>query len=174
VRNIVRAYVPAVPDPSLPPFPQIQDGEQSSKGIEAEVIANPVQGLNIVAGLSYNDSKYLKADSDVVNRRRGTASSPYAANWWISYRLPAGSLKGLGFGFGGNYAGDNKIINSKSVGVFTLPSYTVLNASVFYDHAKFRFAVKADNLTDKKYWIGYTTVNPQKLRSVVASISFKF
>jgi iron complex outermembrane receptor protein len=174
VHNIVRAYVPAVPDPSLPPFPQIQDGTQGSKGIEAEVVANPIQGLNIVAGFSYNDSKYLKADSDVVGRRPGTASSPYTANWWVSYRLPAGSLKGLGVGFGGNYASDNKIINSKSVGVFTLPSYAVLNASVFYDYAKFRFAVKADNLTDKKYWIGYTTVNPQKLRSVVASISFKF
>jgi len=174
VRNIVRAYVPAVPDPSLPPFPQIQDGEQSSRGIEAEVIANPIQGLNIVAGFSYNDSKYLKADSDVVDRRPGTASSPYTANWWVSYRLPSGPLKGLGAGFGGNYASDNKIINSKSVGVFTLPAYTVLNASIFYDYAKFRVAVKTDNLTDKKYWIGYTTMNPQKLRSVVASVSFKF
>lgn len=174
VRNIVRAYVPVVPDPSLPPFPQIQDGEQSSKGIEAEVIANPIQGLNIVAGFSYNDSKYTKADEDVAGRRPGTASSPYTANWWLSYRLPSGSLKGLGFGFGGNYASDNKIINSKSLGVFTLPAYTVLNASVFYDYAKLRFALKTDNLTDKKYWIGYTTMNPQKLRSVVASVSFKF
>jgi iron complex outermembrane receptor protein len=174
VRDIVRAYVPAVPDPSLPTFPQIQDGTQSSKGIEAEMVANPIQGLNIVAGFSYNDSKYLKADSDVVDRRPGTASSPYTANWWVSYRLPGGSLKGLGFGFGGNYASDNKIINSKSIGVFTLPAFTVLNASVFYDYAKFRVAVKADNLTDKKYWIGYSSINPQKLRSVVASISFKF
>jgi iron complex outermembrane receptor protein len=174
VRNIIRAYVPAVPDPSLPPFPQIQDGEQSSKGIEAEVVANPIQGLNIVAGFSYNDSKYTKADEDVAGRRPGTASSPYTANWWLSYRLPSGTLKGLGVGFGGNYAGDNKIINSKSLGVFTLPAYTVLNASVFYDYAKLRFAVKTDNLTDKKYWIGYTTMNPQKLRSVVASVSFKF
>jgi len=174
VRDIVRAYVPAVPDPSLPTFPQIQDGTQRSKGIEAEVVANPIPGLNIVAGFSYNDSKYLKADSDVVDRRPGTASSPYTANWWVSYRLPGGSLKGLGAGFGGNYASDNKVINSKSIGVFTLPSYAVLNASVFYDYAKFRFAVKADNLTDKKYWIGYSSINPQKLRSVVASISFKF
>ena len=174
VRDIVRAYVPVVPDPSLPTFPQIQDGTQRSKGIEAEVVANPILGLNIVAGFSYNDSKYLKADADVVDRRPGTASSPYTANWWVSYRLPGGSLKGLGVGFGGNYASDNKIINSKSIGVFTLPAFTVLNASVFYDYAKFRFAVKSDNLTDKKYWIGYSSINPQKLRSVVASISFKF
>ena len=174
VRDIVRAYVPAVPDPSLPPFPQIQDGEQRSRGIEAEVVANPLPGLNIVGGFSYNDSKYEKADADVEGLRPGTASSPYAANWWVSYRMPAGVLKGLGIGFGGNYASDNKIINSKSIGTFILPAYTVVNASIFYEYARFRFAVKSDNLTDKKYWIGYTTVNPQKLRSVTASVAFKF
>jgi iron complex outermembrane receptor protein len=174
VRDIVRAYIPVVPDPSLPTSPQIQDGTQVSKGIEAEVIASPVQGLNIVAGFSYNDSKYEKADKDVEGRRPGTASSPYTANWWISYRLPSGRVKGLGLGFGGNYASDNKVINNISQGVFTLPAYTVLNASVFYEYLKFRFAVKSDNFTNQKYWIGYTTVNPQKLRSVVASFSFKF
>lgn len=174
VNDIVRAYVPTVPDPSLPTSPQIQDGTQVSKGIEAEVIANPIHGLNIVAGFSYNDSKYEKADADVAGRRPATASSPYTANWWISYRLPVGSLKGLGLGFGGNYASDNKIVNSVSQGVFILPAYTVLNASVFYEYAKFRFAVKSDNFTNQKYWIGYTTLSPQKLRSVVGSISFKF
>jgi iron complex outermembrane receptor protein len=174
VQDIVRAYVPAAPDPSLPPFPQIQDGTQRSKGIETEVVANPLPGLNIVGGFSYNDSRYEKADADVEGLRPGTASSPYTANWWVSYRMSAGVLKGLGIGFGGNYASDNKIINSKSIGTFILPAYTVMNASVFYDYAKFRVAVKSDNLTDKKYWIGYTTVNPQKLRSVTASIAFKF
>jgi len=88
--------------------------------------------------------------------------------------LPAGPVKGLGLGFGGNYASDNKVINSVSQGVFILPAYTVLNASVFYEYSKFRFAVKSDNFTNQKYWIGYTTVNPQKGRSVAASISFKF
>jgi iron complex outermembrane receptor protein len=127
-----------------------------------------------VAGFSYNDSKYEKADKDVEGRRPGTASSPYTANWWISYRLPSGRVKGLGLGFGGNYASDNKVINNISQGVFTLPAYTVLNASVFYEYLKFRFAVKSDNFTNQKYWIGYTTVNPQKLRSVIASFSFKF
>ncbi|HXO74599.1 MAG TPA: TonB-dependent receptor, partial [Puia sp.] len=174
VKDIVRAYVPTVADPSLPLFPQIQDGTQRSRGIEAEVIANPVAGLNIVAGFSYNDSKYEKADADVQGLRPATASSPCTANWWVSYRLPGGSLKGLGIGFGGNYASDNKVVNSVSQGVFILPAYTVLNASVFYDYYRFRFTIKSDNLTDRKYWTGYSSMNPQKLRSVIASVAFKF
>jgi len=174
VSNIVRAYIPSAPDSSLPAFPQIQDGTQRSRGIEAEVIANPITGLNVVAGFSYNDSKYEKTDKDVEGLRPSTAASPYTANWWLSYKIPAGGLKGLGIGFGGNYASDNKIVNSVSQGVFILPAYTVLGASLFYDYAKFRFTVKVDNLTDQHYWVGYTTVNPQPLRSIKAGITVKF
>jgi iron complex outermembrane receptor protein len=174
VRDIVRSYIPAAPDPSLPANPQIQDGTQRSRGVEAEIVARPWQGFNVVAGFSYNDSKYEKADKDVQGRRPATAASPYTANWWLSYQFPASAVKGLGLGFGGNYASDNKVINSVSQGVFILPAYTVLGASVFYDYARFRFTVKADNLTDRHYWVGYTTVNPQPLRSVKAAVTFKF
>jgi iron complex outermembrane receptor protein len=153
----------------------IQDGTQVNKGFDAEVVASPIDGLNLVAGLAYVDSKYTKAaDANVEDMRPGTAGSPWVANWWISYRLQCPSLKGLGAGFGGNYASDNKIINAKDLGTFTLPEYTVLNASVFYDQPKFRLSVKMDNLTNKKYWVGYTTVNAQKLRNFAASIAFKF
>jgi iron complex outermembrane receptor protein len=176
--NTVSVYHIEVTDiirtaPDNPNF-NIQDGTQVSKGIEAEVIASPINGMNLIAGVSYNDSKYTKADADVEGRRPGTASSPWLANWWISYRLPAQVVKGLGVGFGGNYASDNKVINNVSQGVFILPAYTILNASVFFDQPKFRISAKMDNITNQKYWIGYTTVNPQKLRSIVASIAFKF
>ena len=172
VKDIIRTYTGSEPDPSNP-NPQIQDGTQLSKGFEAEVIANPFRGLNVVAGLAYNNSKLTKADDDVKGRRPATAMSPYTANLWLSYHLQ-GTLKGLGFGFGGNYASDNKILNSVYYGEFILPAYTVLNAAVFYDHPKFRVGLKIDNLTNKEYWIGYTTMNPQKLRSVTGSIAFKF
>ncbi|GAB3558918.1 TonB-dependent receptor domain-containing protein [Spirosoma fluminis] len=154
-------------------FAQTQDGTQLSKGIEVDVIANPFAGFNVVAGFSYNDSKLERADADVVGRRPTTASSPYLANLWLSYRLPQHLVKGLGFGFGGNYASDNKILNSISQGEFVLPAYTILNASAFYDHKRFRIGAKVDNLTNQRYWIGYTTANPQKLRSFVGSVSFK-
>ena len=153
----------------------IQDGTQVNKGVDAEVIANPIAGLSLVAGLAYVDSKYEKAaDANVEGMRPGTAGSPWVANWWVSYRLQSASLKGLGAGFGGNYASDNIIINAKDLGTFTLPEYTVLNASVFYDQPKFRLSVKMDNITNKHYWVGYTTVNPQKLRNFAASLAFKF
>ena len=91
----------------------------------------------------------------------------------MSYRQPEGALKGLGLGFGGNYASDNKIQNT-TTNVFILPNYTVLNASIFYDQPHYRISAKVDNLTDKHYWIGYTTMNAQKLRSIIGSVAYKF
>jgi iron complex outermembrane receptor protein len=156
------------------PSAQLQDANQWSRGAELNLTANPVRGLNIVGGFAYNYSVYVKSDDDVNGRRPNTASSPYLANAWVSYRQPEGPLQGLGLGFGGNYASDNKIVNSVALGVFTLPSYTVLNASAFYDQPKYRLSVKVDNLTDKHYWIGYTTMSPQKLRSIIGSVAYKF
>lgn len=161
-------------DNRAPAIAQIQDGTQRSEGFELELITNPFRGMNIVAGFSYNDSEYTKADADVAGRRPSTASSPYLANLWLSYRIPIANLNGLGVGFGGNYASENKIMNSVSYGVFTLPSYTVLGATVFYDKPKYRIGFKADNLANEKYWIGYTTMNPQKLRSFSGSLAVKF
>jgi iron complex outermembrane receptor protein len=153
----------------------IQDGTQISKGVDAEIVASPIEGLSLIAGVSYNDSKYEKAtDENVEGMRPATAGSPWVANWWISYRLQNLPLKGLGAGFGGNYASDNKVMNSKNLGTFILPEYTVLNASLFYDQPKFRLSVKLDNLTNKKYWVGYSSLIPQKLRNFGASIAFKF
>jgi iron complex outermembrane receptor protein len=169
VKDIVRSY----PIPNNP-FAQIQDGTQLSKGVEVEVTANPVSGLNMVAGFAYNDSKYTKADSTVQGRRPETAGAPYNANLWINYRLPAGTINGLGLGFGGNYASDNMVINRLNVGQFTLPAYTVLGATLFYDQPKYKFVIKFDNIANKHYFIGYNTVNPQKLRSITANVTFRF
>ncbi|QNK63244.1 TonB-dependent receptor [Pedobacter sp. PAMC26386] len=176
VQDVVRGYTPLLkPGESAPSTPQyIQDGTKLSKGIEAEVIANPVEGFNIIAGFAYNDNKLTNADAEVEGRRDVYSMSPYSANLWISYKLNEGKLKGAGLGFGGNYASDNKIVNGAAAGVFILPHYVTLNASAFYDQPKYRIGLKVDNLTDKQYWIGYGTMNPQQLRSVIGSIAFKF
>ncbi|WP_254412602.1 TonB-dependent receptor [Dyadobacter diqingensis] len=149
----------------------IQDGTQLSKGFEAEIIANPAPGLNIVAGYTYNDSKYTKSNESIQGYRPTTAGPPRMANLWISYRLIKGAAKGLGIGFGGIYGSESFQSNTKTFS-FTIPSYTVLDASVFYDKPKFRIGLKADNLTSEKYWsYRLAAQNPLK---VTGNITFKF
>jgi len=159
-------------DPDFPQY-EIQDGTQYSKGIEGEVIANPFAGFNIVAGYAHNDSKYENIDPTLNGYRPVSAGPADNANLWLSYAITKGDAKGLGLGFGGNYASKNNIIN-ESDGVFTLPAYTVLNATAFYDQPKYRIGLKVDNLTNKEYWVGYDTIIPQMPRRLSASLAVKF
>nr|WP_315242032.1 TonB-dependent receptor [uncultured Flavobacterium sp.] len=157
----------------------IQGGEAKSKGFEFDLNASPAKGLNIIAGFSYNDSKVKKGDLDNVwleEGKRPMWSGPEnLVNLWATYKFNYGTLKDFGLGFGGNYASENAIVNSDKLGKFELPSYTVANGSVFYGTNKFRVALNINNIANKEYFNGgWSTVNPQKPRNVVASFSYKF
>lgn len=159
-------------DDRAPGKAQIQNGTQLSRGVELEIITSPVQGLTVLAGLAYNNFDYENTSEDIAGYRY--SGSPWLANWWLSYRF-TNSIKGLHIGFGGNYASKNDIQRAGSNGgTFYLPAYTVLNASAGYDMKRFDIALKVDNLNNEHYWQGYTTYNPQQLRSVTGSVTFKF
>jgi len=151
-----------------------QDGTQESKGFEASFIANPVDGLNIIAGYSYNDSELTEGAADFVGLRPESAGPQNLANLWASYQLTSGKFEGLGFGFGGNYASENKIFNRNLGGTFTLPEYTVVNASVFYGTPDFRISLKLDNIANKEYFKGWSTISPQNQRSLLANFTYNF
>ncbi|MEH6681713.1 MAG: TonB-dependent receptor [Sediminicola sp.] len=150
-----------------------QDGEQTSKGFEASIVANPIQGLDIIAGYSYNDGELIAGPDDFRGFRPESAGPRNLANLWASYKFGQGNLEGFGLGFGGNYAGDNKIFN-RTNGTFTLDSYTVLNASAFYAGTDFRITLKLDNMANKEYYKGWSTISPQNLRSVSANFTYFF
>lgn len=159
-------------DPSFPQF-SIQNGTQYSKGLEAQVTANPFPGFNVVAGYAHNDSKYENIGATLDGYRPASAGPADVANLWMSYRLTNGRAKGLGLGFGGNYACKNNIVN-ESDGIFTLPAYTVLNATVFYDQPKYRVGVKLNNLTGEHYWVGWDTIIPQLPFNFLVTVAVKF
>lgn len=152
----------------------IQDGSQKSRGIELDVAANPITGLNIIAGYGYNNSKMVESAANIKGRRPTGAGPEHLGNFWISYTTTGGKLQGLGAGFGGNYASENLITNDLAPGIFTLPAYTIFNASVFYQAKAFRLAVKVDNLANEEYFGGWTTVEKQLPRRLSASAAFRF
>ena len=157
-------------------FEVTQDGTQYSRGYEARITASPVEGLNLVAGFSHNNSKVTEAaeNDDFLGRRPESAGPEDLANLWASYRFNDGLVEGFGIGFGGNYASENMIFNRNTAGVFTLPSYTVLNAAVFYDVDKFSINLKLNNLTNEDYFNGWSTINPQAPRNFAAALTYKF
>ncbi|MFY1048038.1 TonB-dependent siderophore receptor [Chryseobacterium sp. GP-SGM7] len=149
-----------------PNFVSVQQQAAStlSKGFELEVNAYLVKGFSLVGGLAYNDTI-----DETTGLRPTTAGSFWNANFNLAYQFVDGKIKGLGFGFGGNYASDNNV-----TGDFILPKYFVLNANAFYDAKKFRIGVKIDNFTNEHYWTGYSTANPQILANFLGTIAYKF
>ncbi len=152
----------------------IQDGDQTSKGVEIELTGNPLPGLNFLIGYAKNDSELGQSKLRPV-----TAGPENLVNYWINYSLQTTALKGLGFGFGGNYGDETFAYNQspvagEAVQTFTLPSYAVVNASLTYDQPKYRIAFKVNNLGDEQYFNGYTTINIQNPRMFFGSVTYKF
>ncbi|NMH87238.1 TonB-dependent receptor [Flavivirga algicola] len=147
-----------------------------SQGIEFEVNANPVDGLNLRIGYSYNDSKITKTISQELLGRRNIESGPenvYTA--WVDYQFQEnGFLKNIGLGVGLNGASKYNTMNNGVSGQFELPSYTIFNASVYYETSTFRVGIKANNFTDEVYYKGWSTIIPQQPRAFLGNVIYKF
>ena len=151
-----------------------QNGAQHNKGFEAEIVSNPITGLNIVFGYSYNDALLTAGDPDFVGFRPESSGPQNLANLWASYKFTQGLLRGFGVGFGGNYVGDNKIVNRATTGTFTIPAYTVLNSSIFYNTEKFNITLKVNNIANEEIYDGWSTIHPKDPRAFAASFTYKF
>lgn len=148
----------------------VQDGIQVSKGLDFELIANPIAGLNLVAGYAYNDNRIVKTSesSKAIEGNKATASPENVVNFWATYTFQ-NKLKGLGTGFGGNFVDKNYMFADN---VFYIPSYTVINATVFYDQPTWRVGVKLNNIANEKYWDTYA--NSQAPTNFLVNLTFKF
>lgn len=83
-------------------------------------------------------------------------------------------MKGFGFGAGFNGASERAIYYSGPTSFFTVPAYTIANASLFYKNDKFHVGLKLNNVFDKEYYKGWTTINPQQPRHLIAKFTYQF
>ncbi|MWB96483.1 TonB-dependent siderophore receptor [Flavobacterium sp. GA093] len=178
-------------------------GATKGKGLEIDITAHPLIGLNIMAGYSFNETKVSKSSGTNGSLVVGDilARTPkHTANLSFFYKLPSGTLKGLTFGAIGNYIGDRTggwnddylwtavaptPANPKPDPAYTitirdrdipLEGYATVDASLGYDWKKFSFLCKLSNITNE---LNYTvhenySVNPIAPRQVLASLRYKF
>ncbi|WP_034887590.1 TonB-dependent receptor [Gillisia sp. Hel_I_29] len=162
-----------IQDPDSP-FNSIQGGEIESKGFEIEINTNPLRGLNIRAGYSYNESETTKTDDPLILNKRPLEAGPKTLyNFWADYQFN-GVLDGFGSGLGFNGASERFVKNYTTTGNFILPSYFVANASVYYKNDHYRIGLKLNNVLNKEYYKGWSTINPQTPRALIANISYTF
>lgn len=154
----------------------IQGGAVLSKGFEASIVTNPIKGLNIVAGYAHNISEVTKdtPNGGYLGLRPEEAGPETLINLWANYSFLNGSLKNLSIGFGGNYASEHHTLNRAEIGQFTLPSYTVLNSVLAYQVNQASIQLKIDNLTNQRYFTGWSTVSPQQTRTISLGLNYNF
>lgn len=154
-----------------------QDGEVNSKGFEIEVSSNPIEGLNLRGGFSFNDAKVTKSKSNaaLVGKRFAEAGPKTSYNFWGDYKFQEGLIENFGVGLGFNGASDfDTMINYPISGGFVLPAYTIFNASVYFEVDAIRISIKANNFTNKEYYKGWSTITPQQPRAILANLTYKF
>ena len=171
-------------------------GATKGKGIEIDITAKPVEGLNILAGYSFNETKISKSSGTNGSLVVGDilARTPkHTANLSFFYKLPSGVLKGLSFGAIANYIGDRtggwndryvwKANSSSPTGYdvtiedrdIPLKGYATVDASVGYEWKKISLLCKLSNITNE---LNYTvhenySVNPIAPRQIMASLKYK-
>jgi iron complex outermembrane receptor protein len=125
----------------------VQTGEIRSRGIELEGRTELTPNLNLITAYSYIDQKILKAN-DASQGKHPVAVPVQTASAWADYTIHGGDLNGLGFGAGLRYLGKSY---GSSDNAFVLPDALLVDTGVHYRIDKWRFAVNASNLFDKRY-----------------------
>jgi iron complex outermembrane recepter protein len=170
---------------------KVLNGETKSKGIEIDINAKPIEGLNIIAGYSYNDSRYTKTNKvngGLIEGDRLVKTPANTANLSFFYTLPDGKLKGLSLGAIGNYIGerfggwnDQYVVNSNGLisindRDFPISAYTSIDISAGYTYKKWSILCKLSNITNE---LNYTvhenySINPIAPRQLMTSLKYKF
>ncbi|MFV8371364.1 TonB-dependent siderophore receptor [Flavobacterium sp. LB2P74] len=171
---------------------KVLNGETRSKGIEIDITARPMEGLNIIAGYSYNDMRYTKTsglNGSTIEGDRVVRTPANTANLSFFYTLPAGALKGVSFGAIGNYIGDrlggwnNLVVINPTTGVQTIndreipmSGYTTIDVSAGYTWKKISILCRLSNITNE---LNYTvhenySINPIAPRQILTSLKYKF
>lgn len=153
----------------------LQAGEVESKGFEFSLVASPFEGMSVIAGYSNNFAQVTKDNpvNGYLGLRPEEAGPEELVNFWLSYSIPSGGLKGFGVGFGGNAASEHLTLN-RSNGTFTLPAYEVFNTAISYTSSQYLLSLKMNNISNERYFSGWSTVTPQAPRTVAISFNYRF
>lgn len=141
------------PIPSNNPLAKELAGEVTSDGLEIDIMSKIWHGFSLIAGYSYNDSRYTKSSIYIKNDKLRYNPSN-TANGSIYYTFnDASFLKGWNCGMGLYYVGErvagrNKTILNPSYQLMQVPAYTTLDFSVGYNKEFYSIRAKISNINN--------------------------
>ncbi|WP_428334797.1 TonB-dependent receptor [Novosphingobium sp.] len=132
-------------------------GDARNKGVEAEISATPIPGLNIDGALSYISSKFTRLSaalgSNYVASDPATFSPAWQASGGVQYKAEVGTSGSVTPRVDFNY--NDKQFTGRALGyAYYLPSYTLVNARLTWRNTKedLEISLAATNLFNKYYY----------------------
>ena len=163
-------------------FAQQNIGDATVQGIEAEIVAQPLDGLNLFATLGWMDGEYDKISPVSQAASAGAKYLPLVTDltWQLgfNYARPISSGLTLRFGADAHTVGDNWVEVTNSI---EIKSYTRYDAFVALGAAdgKWELSVQGKNLSDEANYVTGIVSNPNpgmallRPRTWLASVKFK-
>lgn len=181
--NFAQAVIVPSGNPNnIPANAQELAGEVTSKGIEVDLVSRSYRGLSVIAGYSFNETRYTKSNIYEVGSRL-RYNPQHTANMSLYYNFPEQSLlKKFNIGTTLFYVGDRVAgrstrltVNNDSFRLMPLPDYLLLDASVGYITGRFTMRLRVNNLTNQLSFNVHddNSVNPIAPRTVTASLAIK-
>lgn len=159
-------------DPERPGF-SLQIGEERSRGIELDVIGEPLPGLNLIASYAYTDAEITKDNGGNEGNQPNNVPE-HSGSLWATYTIQTGDLQGLGFGLGAFIVGERE---GDLGNTFQLPEYIRTDAALFYRRENWDIALNIKNLFDVEYYENASFrdgVYPGAPFSILGTVSVKF
>lgn len=129
-------------------FFQVQNGEVTSRGVEASIVSNVTPELKLVGQVTGYDL-FISQDPNVaLLGKRPVAIPTFFASIWGDYTFQSGPLAGFGFGGGIRYVGESFADQANTM---VVPERTLYDAAVHYEYKQWRAALNVTNLTDKLF-----------------------
>ena len=161
-------------------------GQTTSDGVELDLTGRPAEGLDIIAGYSYNFMRYTKTDNkkgNYVEGERLVNSPAHTANASIFYVFKNNVVKGLKIGASAFYTGkrfggwNNTIEQAQNYSrLIPVPGFTTIDISAGYTFKKVSLLAKISNLTNTfNYYVHENySINPIAPRQFVATAAYRF
>jgi len=146
-------------------------GKVRSQGFEAEVSGEVLRNLQVMAGYTFNTTKFL-SDPEEQGKVFSTITPKHMLRAWASYRLP-GEWNQLTVAGGFN-------VQSHTLGYdrsFKLAGFTVGNLRLSYQATReLNVALNVNNVFDKRYvlpgYVGYTGASYGDPRNVMLTLKY--
>ncbi|RZN34172.1 TonB-dependent siderophore receptor [Bradyrhizobium sp. Leo121] len=153
---------------------QTQNGEVTSRGVEAEIVANVMPGLKVTGSFTTYNLFISKDLNPALIGKAPTNTPQQVASTWADYTFQDGPLRGFGFGGGLRYVGESF---ADTANTLTVPAVFLGDATVHYEWQNWRAALNVVNISDKIYVASCSSSTAcfyGDRRRITASLSYKW